>query len=87
MAGGCASRAKHPLDAGVHLFLFDEFPPHNLVDPDLYLLLEPLVVRKQAGDGLLDQFIGSPAGSEGKIVQLGFLIFGQKVLPLLSGYG
>jgi hypothetical protein len=59
---GCASTVKHPLDARVHLFLFDEFTLRNLVDPDLYLLLEPLVVRKQAGDGLLDRFIGSPSG-------------------------
>src|SRR5580692_7568712 len=73
----CASRVKHPLDSGVHLFLFDEFPPRNLVNPDLHLFLEPLAVRKQAGDGLLDQVIRSPPRSEGKIVQLGLLISGK----------
>jgi len=56
-------RSQASLDAGVHLFLFDEFTPRNLIDLALYLFLEPLVARKQAGDGLL--------------VQLGFLSLRQ----------
>ncbi|MGC9947893.1 MAG: hypothetical protein ABSF64_16125 [Bryobacteraceae bacterium] len=64
--------------AGVHCVLFDEFAARNLVDPDLYLLLEPSVMGKHARYGFLDQVIRSTPGSEGEFVQLGFLIFGQK---------
>ena len=37
------SRLQHALSAGVHLFFFDEFAACNLVDANLYLLLEPLM--------------------------------------------
>jgi len=56
-----AARLKDPLDAGVHLVLLDECAPRNLGDPDLYLLLEPRVIDKHAGYGLLDQVIRSIA--------------------------
>jgi len=75
---GCASRLKHPLDAGVHFALFDEFAPRNLVNPDLYLRHEARGVGKHVGYSFLDQVIRSAPGSEGELVQLGFLIFGQK---------
>jgi hypothetical protein len=57
----CVSRSKHPLDAGVHLFFFDELTPLDLVQSNLHLFLEPLVIRKHPVDGFLYQFVRSPS--------------------------
>ena len=73
---GASQDSSIRLNAGIHLVLVDEFAARHLVDPDLYLLLEPLVLGKHAGYGFLDQVIRSTPGSEGELVQLGFLIFG-----------
>jgi hypothetical protein len=59
---GCVSRSEHPLNAGVHFCLFDKFTSCNLVYANLHLRLEPFIMGKQRGNGLLPQFVGSPSG-------------------------
>ena len=71
---GCASRLHHPLNAGIHFFFFDEFASFNLVDSNLYLLLEQFAMGEQSRDGFLHQIVGPPACFRGKLVQLSFLI-------------
>ncbi len=68
----------HPLNAGVHFFFLNEFTTRNLVDADLHLLLKPLVVGKQTGDGLLHQIVGASPSPQGKLVELKFLILRQR---------
>jgi hypothetical protein len=68
-----ASRLEHSLHAGVHFLFLDEFAAGYLVDANLDLLLEPIVMRQQAGNRFLDELIGSPAGLHGKLVELNFL--------------
>jgi hypothetical protein len=82
---GYVSRFKHPLNAGIHFVLVDEFAARNLVDPDLHLLFEPRVMGKHASHGFLDQIIRSASGSEGEIVQLGFLTFEQQDFHCFQG--
>jgi hypothetical protein len=72
----CVSNLKHALDASVHRFFFDEFASCNLVNANLYPLLEPLVMGKELGNGLLHQLIGSTAGFNSELVKLGLLILG-----------
>jgi hypothetical protein len=71
----CVSRLQHALDASVHLFFFDEFTSCYLVDANLDLLLEPLVMGKELGNGLLHQIIGSTSAPDSELVKLGFLIW------------
>jgi hypothetical protein len=68
---------KHPLNAGIHLFFFDEFAAVELVNAYLHLFLKPFIVRKQARDGFLHQFVSPPARAGGQIVQLRFLVVRQ----------
>jgi hypothetical protein len=74
---GCASRLEHPLNAGVHFFLFDKLASCNLVDANLNLCLEPFVMSKQLGNRFLYQLVGSPSCLCGKLIQLDFLILRQ----------
>ena len=66
---------KHLFDAGVQFFFFDEFAAVELVEANLDLIFKPLVVGEKAGDGFLDQFVGTTAGAAGEVVELGFLGF------------
>jgi hypothetical protein len=74
----CASRLQHPLNAGVHFFLFDELAARDLVDSHLHLFLKPLVMREQPLDGLPDEFVGASTGLERKLIEFGFLILRQR---------
>ena len=62
MTIGCASRAKHALNARVHFFFFDELAARNLVNANLHLSLKPLVMGKQLRDGFLHKLVRSAAG-------------------------
>jgi hypothetical protein len=75
VTNGCASRLKHPLDTQIHLLFFDEFAAFNLFHAHLHLLFEPFVIREQAGDGFLQQFVSSPACAGSQVVKLRFLAF------------
>jgi len=81
---GCASRLEHPLNAGVHFFLFDKLASCNLVDANLDLCLEPFVMSKQLGNRFLYQLVGSPSCLGGKLIQLDFLILRQMYFHILS---
>jgi hypothetical protein len=72
----CVSSLKHAVDASVHRFVFDEFASCDLLNANLYLLLEPLAMGKELGNGLLHQLIGSPTGLNGELVKLGLLVLG-----------
>lgn len=74
---GPPERLKHPLNASVHFFLFDKFTSGNLVYANLNLRFEPFVMSKELGNSFLHQVVGSPAGSDGKFIELGFLILRQ----------
>jgi hypothetical protein len=69
-----ASRLEQALNAGIHIFLINEFAARDLVDSHLHLLFEPRIVGEQASDSLLHQVICASSGLEGKVVELGFLI-------------
>ena len=77
MTIGCASRAKHALNARVHFFFFDELAARNLVNANLHLGLKPLVMGKQLRDGFPHKLVRSAAGLGRESVKLGFLLLGQ----------
>jgi hypothetical protein len=62
------------LNACIHFGFFDDLAPRNLFDSQLHLPLEPGIVRKQAINGFLYQFVGASTGLGGKSVELGFLL-------------
>ena len=67
------SRLKHALDASVHFFFFDEFASCDLIDANLHLLLEPLVIGKEPGNGLLHKLIDPASGFGGELGKLRLL--------------
>ena len=66
-SGGYASGLKHPLDARVHLFLFDKFPSIGLRDAFSHGGTKPRVLFKQAQDRILYQSLGIRTGTAGDL--------------------
>jgi len=62
---GYASGVKHPLDARIHLFLFDEFLPVGVRDAFPRSGAKTSVLLKQAQGGILHQSLGIRAGMTG----------------------
>ncbi len=52
-------------------------PALNLINANLHLLLEPVIVGKQLGNGLLHQIVGASSCPGGQFVQLRILTFEQ----------
>jgi|SRR5580698_234502 hypothetical protein len=64
---GYASGVKHPLDARIHLFLFDEFLTVGLRDAFSHGGAKTSVLFKQAQGGILHQSLGILAGMTGDL--------------------
>jgi hypothetical protein len=66
-SSGYASGVKRPLDARVHLFLFDKFPPVGLRDAFPHGGAKTGVLFKQAQDGIHYQPLGIRTGMAGDL--------------------
>jgi hypothetical protein len=66
-SSGDALGVKHPLDARVHLFLFDKFPPVGLRDTFPHGSAKTGILFKQAHDSILYQALGICTGMAGDL--------------------
>jgi len=64
---GSASGVKHPLDARIHLFFFDEFLTVGLRDAFPHSGAKTSVLFKQAQGGILHQPLGIRSGMTGDL--------------------
>jgi hypothetical protein len=66
-SSGYASRVEHPLDARVHLFLFDKFPSVGLRNAFPHGGAKTGILLKQADDSILYQSLGIGTGMTGNL--------------------
>ena len=75
---------RHPGYARVHLVFFKELPAPNLIDTQLDLLIEPVLFRDEAVNGLNYEIVGAAACSRGKTDKRLILAFGKVQIHLPS---
>jgi hypothetical protein len=81
---GCASRAKHALNAGVHLVFFNELAARNLLNANLHLSLKALGIGEHLRDSFLHELARCPTGLSREGIQLSFLLLGQMEFHTIS---
>jgi hypothetical protein len=72
-----ASNLKYPCDSCIHFF-FNELTARDLVDADLYLLLNLFVMDEKPSDCFLYQFVCAASGLKRKGVELRLLTISQR---------